>query len=1050
MYKRVLTIVVAFLLFFACFIETYASDVSSNFTITDAHFCSDLSCETEYDENNGIISNEVFLAKINWSYESTEGIKNGDYVSFPFANETITETTTIWNGSISKIDMYDSNNNKIGQWEITGSNSANHKVKLYFSDYAIGKTSLSGTLITSKNIHSTYSYKDIVVPIKVGNLDKKILLLKNPFTPDNRGFYIGLNSSNNSIIRFGVVTPTSTMKQIYQYDNYSELTDDSIYKNIICEIPIPSNANSVEGISINSRLLYPTDKENHLPSSSLMLSNAGNAISSFTKVEQTNNETYSEFKDRISKYHYGVYNDNEGTKTIIFNMGSQPSDDFTYHSIIGSNPGDYVYRVNPFSCDSDIRDIVNKGAGPNNIIGGRVAQWIIYYSLKFDPVSINTPINTSAICNYQTVLGENKTIQMNGSGTMTPAISLTGVRGQSKLLLLDKDSKAPLKNVSITLQKKDGDNWIDISTIDTDASGFVTFNSLDDGEYRYVQNNYLSHYKENSYKLYSDSNTNNEITSFELNSDGNISYATNERESYTITYKRGSHGNFEDKSYNVLYGDATPIFTNTVDDNGWNFVRWNPSVSLTVTGNATYTAQWEKEVNLVKHYYLENTTTKIKSDESSIVKVGDSYNVSRLSVDDKYVYVSTVGTENGIVPDGDVIINYYFKLKPSILSVYYLEDGTDNELADPLIRNLKYDDIYNTESSSNVPKNYNLVRIDGEASGTVSSDNIIVKYYYKKKNSLINSTINKSGTEEITSKNSLVSYRIKYDATINDYIGNGVITITDKLPYSIDLDNSNLDGGTYNSQNNTITWNISWNNIDTYSNNSSKSITKNISLKYVDIDSTKRVLTNEVIGKIDLDNNSDSVLDSFDSNIKIKGKVIIRYVDDDNNNIDEAIIYEKLVGEIVESEQKEFDGYYFIEGPDTQLHEIKDDTYEVIYKYKKYVYNIETIVNGEGGKVRGNEAVKYGDNSTPKYIVIEADDNYCINSIKVNNQDIKVTACKMQILDNFKDVKENKKVEVTFRKVYLLNPNTSSKIFILLFIIGSLLFGTIIKIKKYN
>ena len=46
---------------------------------------------------------------------------------------------------------------------------------------------------------------------------------------------------------------------------------------------------------------------------------------------------------------------------------------------------------------------------------------------------------------------------------------------------------------------------------------------------------------------------------------------------------------------NLINGDRTPDFNGTPTRNGYQFTGWEPAVAGTVTGNAVYTAQWEKE-----------------------------------------------------------------------------------------------------------------------------------------------------------------------------------------------------------------------------------------------------------------------------------------------------------------------------------------------------------------------------------------------------------------------------------------------------------------------
>lgn len=70
-------------------------------------------------------------------------------------------------------------------------------------------------------------------------------------------------------------------------------------------------------------------------------------------------------------------------------------------------------------------------------------------------------------------------------------------------------------------------------------------------------------------------------------------------DTYTVTYTDGVDGEevFADQVYSDLAsGTATPAFNGTPTRDGYKFTGWNPAVAETVTGNATYTAQWEKVI----------------------------------------------------------------------------------------------------------------------------------------------------------------------------------------------------------------------------------------------------------------------------------------------------------------------------------------------------------------------------------------------------------------------------------------------------------------------
>ena len=69
---------------------------------------------------------------------------------------------------------------------------------------------------------------------------------------------------------------------------------------------------------------------------------------------------------------------------------------------------------------------------------------------------------------------------------------------------------------------------------------------------------------------------------------------------YTVTYTDGVDGVeiFKDQVYaDLTAGTATPKFDGTPTRVGYFFAGWNPAVTATVTGNATYTATWKVDSN---------------------------------------------------------------------------------------------------------------------------------------------------------------------------------------------------------------------------------------------------------------------------------------------------------------------------------------------------------------------------------------------------------------------------------------------------------------------
>lgn len=79
------------------------------------------------------------------------------------------------------------------------------------------------------------------------------------------------------------------------------------------------------------------------------------------------------------------------------------------------------------------------------------------------------------------------------------------------------------------------------------------------------------------------------------NNNGTPDY--DETKKYTVTYTDGAgQAAFEDQVYSdLLEGMDTPNFDGTPSREGFKFAGWKPEVAETVTGEATYTAQWVED-----------------------------------------------------------------------------------------------------------------------------------------------------------------------------------------------------------------------------------------------------------------------------------------------------------------------------------------------------------------------------------------------------------------------------------------------------------------------
>ena len=308
---------------------------------------------------------------------------------------------------------------------------------------------------------------------------------------------------------------------------------------------------------------------------------------------------------------------------------------------------------------------------------------------------------------------------------------------------------------------------------------------------------------------------------------------------------------------------------------------------------------------VITHYYIENTSTQVPlvgggtaKDITQTGNVGEIYATKQAdNVDSAYELVATPENASGNIVEGTTEVIYYYRLKATSVLVHHYIEGTTEKVPsknggvveDETIPG-RVNDEYNTSPSSNIADNYEVVNENpANANGTMTIDQIVVTYYYKLKDpSIEQSNIDKNSTlEKVTEKDQEIPYTITYTANVKEYIGDAEVVIVDTLPYTIDEGKSDLNGGTYNSGNHTITWTENITGINSFTNtNNQINITKNIRLVYADLDVTQANVTNTVTGTINLKTpeKTDTVEDTEEIPTEFLVNVPVAKVWDDNNN----------------------------------------------------------------------------------------------------------------------------------------------------------------------
>ena len=542
-----------------------------------------------------------------------------------------------------------------------------------------------------------------------------------------------------------------------------------------------------------------------------------------------------------------------------------------------------------------------------------------------------------------------------------------------------------------------------------------------------------------------------------------ISYYYKKKSSITINYiDKYTNAKISGISSDVInnhYGDSyntenkrtekekNTIFNDYDYANEYVITPENTSLNGTIsTDNIVVNYYYNKKSNItIKYYDIETKKEIAKENVDNKVHYGDIYNVESKKIETEKEeifknynfekYESNSKQSDDLkqikIDNENVTVDLYYRLKTSTLTIKYLEETTNKELAETYTKSMKYTEVYNAteiRDKAGVPKNYNLVRHEsstGVLSGTISEPSVLIIFYYEKKDPKLETSVSKTGTKEITRKDAEVEYKLNYKAVIKDYIGDAKVTYIDKLPYEIDEEKSDISGGKYNKETKTIIWEETYEKI-----NMEKEITftKEIKVVYTGIEDTDRIMTNEIETTIKLDNKENTVTSDYDTNIKIPGEIVIHYYDKETKEkLVKDIETTDLIGNQYVSEEKEFEGYKLVSKPESNVHIYKEKKQEFSYEYEKIKFKITTKVEGEGGTIEGDEIVKYGEDSSKDKIKIKAKDGYEINKITINGESYEITDRNEIIMPYFKEVKEDKEVIVSFVKK-IENPKTLDNI----------------------
>ena len=357
----------------------------------------------------------------------------------------------------------------------------------------------------------------------------------------------------------------------------------------------------------------------------------------------------------------------------------------------------------------------------------------------------------------------------------------------------------------------------------------------------------------------------------------------------------------------------------------------------------------------------EAVTNVLYPTETLTGKVDDSYTTSNklneinASHAEQYEFVRVDGNASGKMTENTITVIYYYQKKATSVVVKYIDVNSNEEVYTQTTINGRVDDNYTTVNElSNInaanDNKYEFVRVDGNASGKMTPNTTTVTYYYQKKvSSVIAKYVDVNSNEEVYTQTT-INGRVDDNYTTEDELTNINAANDDKYEFvKVEGDTS----GKMTANAITVTYYY-------------QKKEANVVVKYLDVDTNEELYDEEeILGRIDdeyeaedkvkeineesvnkyvLDKTTENVTGNMTADIievifyykKVESQVIVKYVDENGNEIADSDYIGGYVGDEYEISTKEIDGYELLENKTSGQTKgvFGEDIIEVTYCYK--------------------------------------------------------------------------------------------------------------------
>ena len=378
-----------------------------------------------------------------------------------------------------------------------------------------------------------------------------------------------------------------------------------------------------------------------------------------------------------------------------------------------------------------------------------------------------------------------------------------------------------------------------------------------------------------------------------------------------------------------------------------------------------------KDANVIVNY-IDTEGNPLADSDTINGKVFDEYTTESKTFNG-YELIAIPENATGEMTEDEIVVNYIYSLKSASVIVNYKTE-TGEKLADSITIGGKVFDNYTTENKTFY--GYELIALPNNTTGEMKEDVIVVDYIYRLKGATV--TVNYIDTE----KNSLAESDTINGKVLDEY------TTAAKNIYGYEL-TVVPDNATGEMTEDEIVVNYIYSLkpasvVVNYKTETGDKLADSITIdgKVFDKYNTEQMefygyeliaVPDNAIGEM-----SEDII-TVDYIYKLKdAKVIVKYVDTENKELEKSIIIEGKVFDEYVTEKKDIKDYSFVKATPNIAGTMTEDTIEVIYTYTRTILNEIKVIEKEKPVEQTNkdtlveiEIVDTGDtNNTAKLAVM--------------------------------------------------------------------------------